>query len=278
MKALLLATVAVAAAIASLPIYTHFTRPEITVVAETVTIPPGDFTYRPAGRYRVYGKLVDPPLETGSATEPLEIMRFQVSRADYAACVADGVCDAPLPAPLPAGAKDTSPSQLPQTGVNWYDATTYAKWYSAKTRQTWRLPDDVEWQRAAAERFVDDAVEVEQSDDDPAQRWLAAYERNVATRGSVHAEPQPRGTYGKNSHGVSDLSGNVWEWTATCVSNVTLDPGNTVAADQDPYCGAHVAEGRHRAVVVDLVRNPKVGGCAVGIPPDYVGFRLVRER
>ena len=104
MKALLLGTVAVAAAIASLPIYTHFTRPEITVVAETVTIPPGDFTYRPAGRYRVYGKLVDPPLETGSATEPLEIMRFQVSRADYAACVADGVCDAPLPAPLPAGA------------------------------------------------------------------------------------------------------------------------------------------------------------------------------
>ena len=26
-----------------------------------------------------------------------------------------------------------------------------------------------------------------------------------------------------------------------------------------------------------FIRNPKGGGCAVGVPPDNVGFRLIRD-
>ena len=38
-----------------------------------------------------------------------------------------------------------------------------------------------------------------------------------------------------------------------------------------------VIEGRHRSYMTDFVRDPKSGGCAVGTPPDNLGFRLVRE-
>jgi hypothetical protein len=38
-----------------------------------------------------------------------------------------------------------------------------------------------------------------------------------------------------------------------------------------------VVEGRHRAVVIDFVRDASAGGCAAGVPPDHLGFRLVRE-
>ncbi|MEM5581020.1 SUMF1/EgtB/PvdO family nonheme iron enzyme [Roseibium sp. AS2] len=265
------AALAVTATAAAVTAWT-LTRPALTDLPETVVIAPGVFTYRPAGTYRFYGKLVDAPLETPVAEHPLEIMKYQVSRAEYAACVTEGACQASTP-PQGGGAG----AALPQTEVNWYDATAYAAWFSRKTRQNWRLPDDREWQRAAAERFFEEEI-VAEDEDDPAQRWLAAYARNVASRGDIAAEPQPLGTFGENSHGVADIAGNVWEWTTTCVANSDLTEEGLAPVRQQEYCGAHIAEGKHRAIIVDLVRNPKVGGCAAGLPADYVGFRLVRAR
>lgn len=258
-----------ATAAVAVPLYVSVTTPAMTDLPEIVVITPGDYEYRPSGSYRVNGRLVDPPLEHYRAEKPLEIMKYQVARADYAACVADGACEAPKETKAPG-------RDLPLTGVNWFDANAYAAWFSLQTRQHWRLPDDREWQRAAAERFVYEEVVVNDIDD-PAQRWLADYARNVATRGVSYALPQLRGTFGDNSLGVADLGGNVWEWTSSCVANVLLAADRTTALKQDDYCGAHIAEGKHRAIIIDLVRDPKVGGCAAGLPPDYVGFRLVRE-
>lgn len=274
MKYQLLAGVALVS-VATVAVVTvwNLTRPVITELPETVVIAPGPYTYRPAGIYRFYGKLVDAPLETEIAEHPLEIMKFQVSRAEYAACVADGGCQA---SQVSQGGGPAS-GDLPQTEVNWYDVTAYAAWFSRQTRLDWRLPNDREWQRAAAERFSEEEI-VAEDENDPAQRWLAAYARNVEARGVAEPEPQPRGTFGENSHGVADIAGNVWEWTTTCVENTVLTADGVSAAQQQEYCGAHIAEGKHRAIIVDLVRNPKVGGCAAGLPADYVGFRLVRAR
>jgi len=44
----------------------------------------------------------------------------------------------------------------------------------------------------------------------------------------------------------------------------------------DSYGGVRIAGGRHRAAIIDFVRDASVGGCAVGLPPDHLGFRLVR--
>ena len=251
----------------------NISAPAITDLPETVVVEPGPYTYRPAGNYRYYGKLVEAPLEQHEAETPLEIMKFQVSRAEYAACVAGGACKA---SEVSQGGSPTS-AEMPQTEVNWYDATAYAAWFSRQTGLDWRLPDDREWQRAAAERFVEETI-VEEAKDDPAQRWLEAYARNVAAREDAETDLQPRGAFGENSHGLSDLAGNVWEWTNTCVANTDLTAEGVKPLVQQEYCGAHIAEGKHRAIVIDLVRNPKVGGCAAGLPADYVGFRLVLSR
>ena len=50
----------------------------------------------------------------------------------------------------------------------------------------------------------------------------------------------------------------------------------TVEASID-NCGVHVLEGRHRAYMSNFVRDGKSGGCAVGTPPENLGFRLVRD-
>ena len=38
-----------------------------------------------------------------------------------------------------------------------------------------------------------------------------------------------------------------------------------------------VVEGQHRAYVTDFIRDARAGGCAQGVPPANLGFRLVRE-
>jgi hypothetical protein len=42
-------------------------------------------------------------------------------------------------------------------------------------------------------------------------------------------------------------------------------------------CGVRVAEGQHRSYVTDFIRDARAGGCAAGVPPAHLGFRLVRE-
>jgi formylglycine-generating enzyme required for sulfatase activity len=155
--------------------------------------------------------------------------------------------------------------------VSWYDATAYAAWLSERTGVLWRLPSDAEWQRAAAERFADDALG---RDADFADRWLAKYEREA----SAEADPMVRtgGAWGTNSRGLEDLAGNVWEWTSDCSVTGTLGAAGEEASREE-FCGARIAEGRHRATVIDFVRDASAGGCAAGVPPDHLGFRLVRE-
>ena len=46
---------------------------------------------------------------------------------------------------------------------------------------------------------------------------------------------------------------------------------------ENANCGVRVAEGAHRAYVTDFIRDARAGGCASGVPPNNLGFRLVRE-
>ena len=85
---------------------------------DLVAIPAGSWDHRPAGDWRRDGREVDPPMVRTMAPEPLRIMRHQVSRGEYRACVAAGAC-------LPAGSgpPDLPQTDLPQTGVSWHDAS-----------------------------------------------------------------------------------------------------------------------------------------------------------
>ena len=179
----------------------------------------------------------------------------EVTRRDWQACVADGVCEA-----LPQEVM-TSAENMPMTGVNHLDAEAYLQWLNASAGRRYRLPTSVEWEAIAAEL---PRKPFKKLFDDPRLAWAADY----GSMETVSAVVRPSGSYGTFSNGIADLGGNVWEWTSTC----------TLKGAEPERCPAYLAEGLHQAAVSVFVRDPASGGCALGTPPANIGFRLVADR
>ena len=231
-----------------------------------VAIAPGQFAYRAAGDFTQAGRQAEAPLRMVRFNKPLHIMQHQVSSADYQLCVQDGACRG-------FGRGVAIAADRPAVQVSWHDASAYATWLSRRTGVHYRLPSDEEWAFAAGSRFTDDGLPVDT--EDPAKRWISRYERE-SDRDLSDTAAYPFGRFGLNEHGVADLAGNVWEWTSSCFVRARLDRPDDGARDRI-NCGVRVAEGAHRAYITDFIRDARAGGCAQGVPPANLGFRLVRE-
>lgn len=226
----------------------------------------GTVSYRLAGDFTRAGRPAEAPLVSLHFERPLSIMKHQVSASDYQRCVDEAACR-----PLEAGV--TAAADRPAVQVSWHDAESYADWLSRRTGKHYRLPTDEEWAFAAGSNYRDDGLPVD--DNDPSKRWIARYERE-SERAVADDAVRPFGSFGANENGLLDTSGNVWEWTSTCFVRTALgDAGQPVSKNSN--CGVRVAEGAHRAYVTDFIRDARAGGCAVGVPPSNLGFRLVRE-
>ena len=232
-----------------------------------VELQPGSMSYRAAGDFTHAGRQAEAPPVSVRLDRPLSIMRHQVGAADYQHCVDDGACRA-------LDRNVAIAIDRPAVQVSWQDAEVYAGWLSRKTGDRYRLPSDEEWAFAAGSKFGDDALPVD--DNDPSKRWISRYERESG-RDADDNEAHAFGSFGANENGLLDLAGNVWEWTSTCFVRTALDDAGS-AISTNANCGVRIAEGRHRAYVTDFIRDARAGGCAAGVPPNNLGFRLVREQ
>ncbi len=234
---------------------------------QLVTVSPASFQYRAPGEFTRAGRAVNAPLVSVRMAKPVKIMQRQVTAAEYEECVRDNAC--------PPSPQDEAPNAVrPVVKVSWRDAAAYAAWLSQKTGQAYRLPTDQEWAFAAGSRFADEVVAGSDTTD-PAKRWLARYEME-ASRDTPDKAVRPIGAFGINEHGLTDIAGNVWEWTDTCYRRVSIDEAGVEIGATNVNCGVRVVAGRHRSYMTDFVRDARSGGCAVGIPPTNLGFRLVR--
>lgn len=183
----------------------------------------------------------------------LSVARYEVTWNDWQRCAGAGAC-AHLPKPR------LGKAPVPATGVNAFDAGAYIAWRNAGTGHRYRLPTAEEWRAIAIDLPRKPARKLF---DDPRLAWAASY----GSMEQVSAVVRPSGQFGTFANGISDLAGNVWEWTSTCAA-----PGMDAAT-----CPAYLVEGLHETALSVFVRDPASGGCAVGAPPANIGFRLVED-
>lgn len=145
------------------------------------------------------------------------IARFPVTNAQFQAFVdAGGYQNARWWRDLrkPESAASHGPqANRPRTDVDWYEAVAFCRWFSAMiglARDMIRLPNEQEWEKAA------------RGEQDMVYPWGNQYRPGIANINEKYNETGPWyleqttavGLYpqGCSPYGVTDLSGNVWEW------------------------------------------------------------------
>ena len=107
----------------------------------------------------------------------------------------------------PSYLKDCGES-CPVESVNWNDAKQFVSKLSANTGKTYRLPTEEEWEYACRAGGRQEYCGSEIADD-------VAWYKNMPFPPSLGTRPVA--TKKANNWGLHDMSGNVFEWTETCM-------------------------------------------------------------
>lgn len=96
----------------------------------------------------------------------------------------------------------------PVVRVSWYECVAYCRWFNSETGQTYRLPSEAEWEKAA------------RGTDGRQYPWGHEFETGRLNSGEGEQTVEattPVGIYptGENPYGCLDMAGNVWEWTSS---------------------------------------------------------------
>ncbi|GAB3222755.1 formylglycine-generating enzyme family protein [Spirosoma arcticum] len=166
------------------------------------------------------------------------------------------------------------PDDHPATQVSWNDATAYATWAGK------RLPSELEWEHAARNGRNDRTLysfgnELTRQGKAMANTWNGHFpEQNNNTDG--FRTTSPVGYFGKTPLGLTDMTGNVWEWCADWRSTYTdLAIGKISALEQEK-----VQRGGSFLCEPGWCHGYRVSGRSFTSPETplmHVGFRCVKD-
>jgi formylglycine-generating enzyme required for sulfatase activity len=154
---------------------------------------------------------------------PFAVGRFEVTFAEWDACVAAGSCNGYRPDDAGWGR-----GRRPVINVSWADTQAYLAWLRTRTGQRYRLLSESEWEYAARAGTttaffwgdaIGEACRYANLEDETLHLADRAHDDSVgcSDRAAFTAEV---GAYEPNRFGLYDMLGNVSEWIADCAGEI----------------------------------------------------------
>ncbi|MCB0183863.1 MAG: SUMF1/EgtB/PvdO family nonheme iron enzyme, partial [Caldilineaceae bacterium] len=178
---------------------------ESPVRMEFVPVPAGEFTMGSDSSIEPIAYGDEKPQQRLDLPE-FYIGKYEVTNAQYEACVTAGKCA--VPGLWEEGAIPSGKEDHPVVDVSWYDALAFMEWLSAETGQDFRLPTEAEWEKAC--RGTTGLIYPWRSRD------ISSDKLNYSD--SNMGDTTPVGSYspdGDSPYGAADMAGNAWEWTSS---------------------------------------------------------------
>jgi len=235
------------------------------VCPEMAAIPSGTFQM---GDQTGDGFPQELPVHPVTFAQSFSIGVYEVTFDEWDACVADGGCShEPRDNTFGRG-------RQPVINVSFSDANEYAAWLSNKTDKTYRLPTEAEWEYAA---------KAGTSTNYPWGNDVGTGNANCdGCNGDQNRGKKPVGSFEPNAFGLYDTSGNVMEWTTSCLVWEGIDMGYTpvleMGGDTSGVANCHrILRGGSWNDPPRKVRSANREWHASFAQNGLIGFRVLRE-
>ena len=202
---------------------------------------------------------------------PFAVGKYEVTFAEWDACVAAGGCNGYRP-----NDEGWGRGQRPAINVNWDDARAYVAWLSRKTGERYHLLSEAEWEYAARAGttgpfHLGPTISTDQANYD-GNHVYGSGRKGVDRKRTV-----PVGSFASNGFGLHDVHGNVWERVEDCwhasYSGAPTDGGAWVSGGD---CSKRVLRGGSWFDIPRMLRSAKRGWVSTENRSHNSGFRVSR--
>ena len=176
------------------------------VCPEMVVVPAGAFRM---GDLNGGGTDDEKPVHAVTMPQPFAMGVYEVTFAEWDACVSGGGCNGYRPHDLGWGR-----GKRPVIHMNWKDAKAYVAWLSRETGERYRLLSESEWEYAARAGTTTKYHWGNSFDNSRAN--ISRPSMITGTFGASGDKTVPVGGYAPNEFGLHDVHGNVSEWVEDC--------------------------------------------------------------
>ncbi len=240
---------------------------ECDVCPEMVVIPAGSFLMG-SPETEVRRRSDEGPQRQVAIAQPFAVGKFEVTFAQWDACVAAGGCAPPEEGPYSPPDEGWGRDNRPVINVSWQDAKRYVRWLNGRIGgKAYRLLTEAEWEYAAR---AGTSTRWSFGDDEARLGDFAWFVSNSGPRA------QPVGGKAGNPWGLFDMHGNVWEWVEDCYNNSLANTPTNGAANTTLGCSYRVFRGGGWNYSAQILRSAIRFRSTPTIRDVSLGFRVAR--